>query len=297
MAYDKREFLVDEDARRHFERDWSGQALTNLQRLLPDRHDQRYLATLEELIHIDLELAWQSWGKQRENTRPTLLEAYLAFFPDLYEGEILGRLVRQEYRVRQAAGDEVTMDDYMHRFPAVFSSEDSFRAALDGSGFTLPPPSTFSAVSGMSTVDVDPRSKRNRSGLSAVGSRIRDFEIEQELGRGGMGVVYRARDVRLGRDVALKMILGGAHVSSQHLERFLVEARARRNCSTPISCRFTKAENTRESPSSPWSMWRVRHWQVDWLENHSLPRRRHKWWKPWRGRSNMRTSIAFCTAT
>jgi serine/threonine-protein kinase len=53
-----------------------------------------------------------------------------------------------------------------------------------------------------------------------------DFELRQEIGRGGMGVVYRAFDPRLGRSVALKMILRGEHASAEDLSRFRGEALA-----------------------------------------------------------------------
>jgi len=52
------------------------------------------------------------------------------------------------------------------------------------------------------------------------------YEIEGELGRGGMGVVYKARNSRLNRPCALKMILAGAHASSEELTRFVTEAKA-----------------------------------------------------------------------
>ncbi len=56
--------------------------------------------------------------------------------------------------------------------------------------------------------------------------RVGDYLLEQEIGRGGMGVVYRARQVSLDRDVAVKMILKGDLASESDRQRFLQEARA-----------------------------------------------------------------------
>ena len=60
----------------------------------------------------------------------------------------------------------------------------------------------------------------------AAGTRLGQYEIVSRLGAGGMGEVYRARDTRLGRDVAVKALSGEMSRDPLRLSRFEMEARS-----------------------------------------------------------------------
>src|ERR1700757_1241439 len=65
-----------------------------------------------------------------------------------------------------------------------------------------------------------------RAPEEAPPERLAQFRIVERIGKGGMGVVYRAVDERLGRNVALKVLPAGFEADADRRRRFLREARA-----------------------------------------------------------------------
>ena len=65
------------------------------------------------------------------------------------------------------------------------------------------------------------------------GTRFDKYEIRTPIGKGGMGEVYLANDTKLGRTVALKILSADVTKNSEHLRRFVQEARATSSLNHP----------------------------------------------------------------
>jgi len=85
---------------------------------------------------------------------------------------------------------------------------------------------------------------------SLTGVRLGVFQVEEPIGAGGMGEVYRARDTRLGRDVAIKVIPDARAADPERLTRFEREARVLASLNHPNIATIHGVEVSRDSSAS-----------------------------------------------
>jgi WD40 repeat protein/serine/threonine protein kinase len=129
--------------------------------------------------------------------------------PDSALEALLGQ-VADEFTERLKRGEQPDIEDYARRHPEIADLLRQVLAALQVMG----------PAAGTAVEDSGPEQG------SALPGCLGDFRIVREVGRGGMGVVYEAEQISLGRRVALKVLPFAATLDPKHLQRFKNEAQA-----------------------------------------------------------------------
>jgi hypothetical protein len=155
------------------------------------------------VLRIDQRQRWQAGER-------VPAEDYLRHHPAVgASAEAVVDLVYGEFLLRERLGERPDVDEYRHRFPdhaGALRAQIELHRVLAGGSETLP---------GLPPVGGEP-----------ARPEVPGYAILSELGRGGMGVVYQARQDGLNRIVALKVILAGPHAGEAELARFRAEAEA-----------------------------------------------------------------------
>jgi WD40 repeat protein/serine/threonine protein kinase len=192
-----------------FETAWQRGERPDLEGFLTTAGERRR-PLLIELVHADLELRLKAG-------EPARVETYLGRYPELAEDPVVVvDLVRWEFAQRRRLEPGLSPGEFHRRFPHL---RDQLRLR---SGPSSGAPTQAASAEHAASLPTAPAG----GGEVPNAPRIPGYEILGELGRGGMGVVYQARQTALGRVVALKMIRDEALAGAEGVARFEREAQA-----------------------------------------------------------------------
>ncbi len=153
--------------------------------------------------------------------QPCRAEEFFAEYPSLaLDTERALDLICTEYALRRELGEQPTPTEWGARFP--HWRDDLARRFQVTTPVDVPISQDIPTTPEATT----PHRPRFAARPAAVGRQLDRYTILEEIGHGGMGVVYKAHDPLLDRTVALKIIRGGVLAGEASVERFYLEAQA-----------------------------------------------------------------------
>lgn len=198
-------------------------------------NDELSMLSLDDLERVDAvcDAFVASWGR---GERPSL-EDLICNAPESLRRIIALELIQSEVECRRRAGESPASNEYAQRFPEWALEVESRIAELPQTAdANLGATQQFTGRSDIAGIPVSAVSRLDKSSTEPVIVSPRDLPIAHELlsgyqirgvvGKGGMGIVVRARDKKLDRDVAIKFLVPEWAGHEAARERFLREARA-----------------------------------------------------------------------
>jgi tetratricopeptide (TPR) repeat protein len=207
----------------------------------PSPSERESLPPASDAIDAVCDQFEQAWIAARAGTPRPCIDDHLDEVPPEDHTRLVRELVLLELFYRVRAGEQPRVEDYLGRFAeldALWLEAKILQelAALPPKAVTVgfsagandpdivatPPPVSLAGNSIPTTRPPGTKECAEPPGRVDVPG----YKVLRELGLGGMGVVYLARQVRLDRLVALKVVLGGGHAGTEERRRFQAEAEA-----------------------------------------------------------------------